>query len=84
MYKKNSDIIEVQYGDILCLSKSGVSDIYSLNEVGQILWNNLDKAMSDIIFKIVEEYDIDESTVENDISELIADLLSEKLIYIAE
>ena len=53
-----------------------------LNETGRIIWDMLSKGndQEEIVEKILEEYDIDRSTVEADVSRFIATLMEDGIL----
>ncbi|AEI49853.1 PqqD family protein [Runella slithyformis] len=56
---------------------------YGLDEVGTLVWEQLQQnpaTVEELTKVIVEEFDIDESTCENDIKALLKELMDEKLV----
>ena len=55
---------------------------YGLDEVGTRMWSVLSEAPSiaDAIDKLLEEYEVDRTTLESDVDELLTELLEKKLI----
>ncbi len=56
--------------------------IFSLNTVAEFIWNALDgqKNLRDILFEMIQYFDIDENTAKNDLVELIDELITYNLI----
>ncbi len=50
-----------------------MNEIFTLNEVGCFIWDNIDgkKNMDDIVNILVSEFDVDEDTARNDLSEFL-------------
>ncbi len=59
---------------------------YSLDEVGSRVWELCDGARTvpEIVSRICQEYDAATDRVEQDVSELLAELAKEKLVHIGE
>ena len=55
-----------------------LQNIYTLNEAGALIWENIDgkKDIADIIEILMEEYDVEQTTAEVDISEFLSQLES--------
>ena len=56
--------------------------LISINEVGVLIWQELQKEcdVSNIVSKILEEYEIDEETAYKDVEEFILNLKKNKII----
>jgi hypothetical protein len=59
---------------------------YGLNEVGNTIWQLIQepKAVSDICESILQEYDVDSQTCENEVQALLVDLLNAQLVEICD
>jgi hypothetical protein len=76
--------------DVVCrvLDKESVlldlssGSYFTLNEVGALVWQNLDglSPLRSVIPKLMALYDVDPETAEQDVLELVEDLLRERLI----
>lgn len=57
---------------------------YTLNEVGSFIWDVCSKPISlqSLLAKILEEYDVDEQTAKQDLTELVTDLQKEGLLTV--
>lgn len=56
---------------------------YGLDEVGTLVWEQLQQnpaTVEELTKAILEEFDIDEATCENDIKVLLKELMDEKLV----
>jgi len=56
--------------------------IYPLNSVGNFIWNNLEKTINfrDLLSNICNEFDVEKSVAESDLSEFLEELQKERLI----
>lgn len=59
---------------------------YGLNEVGCSFWEKVDgkNSLETIIDLLLEEYDVEKQTLQQDINELVRDLEERKIISFAE
>ena len=57
-------------------------ELYTLNETGKDIWARLDgkKTVHDIVDELAAEYDADNATLETDVSGLLEELMSRKMI----
>lgn len=58
---------------------------YGLNEVGVVVWDNLEKGpqtIETLCEAVTSEYDVDPETCKSDIDGLLKDLISERLVEI--
>ena len=55
---------------------------YSLNETGTVIWRLLEDHVepSEIVARLVQQYDVDHAAAERAVSGLVADLTSESLV----
>lgn len=87
VYSKNPDIVFRKIADefILVPIKQKAADlrcIYTLNETAAFIWELLDgaRAANDIKARVMEEFEVDPSQAEPDISEMFDQLESLSLI----
>lgn len=80
-YQRNENFVfrRIEDETILVPIKDNVGDmgtIYSLNEIGALIWEHLDdgRNLADIKDKIVAEYEIAAREVEADLLEFVTDL----------
>jgi len=80
-YKRNQNFVfrQIENETILVPIRNNVGDmdcLYNLNEVGALIWQQLDgqKSLRDIKKMVVSEFDVSDVTAETDLSEFIADL----------
>ncbi|WP_159470700.1 PqqD family protein [Dyadobacter sp. 3J3] len=82
-YKLTTQQIASQVGGEIVILNHNKGAYYGLDEVGALVWNNLEKEPStlDALCEAVTvEYDIDKETCQEDIELLLKDLISEKLV----
>ena len=53
-----------------------LNEMFTLNEVGSFIWDSLDASdsLEELTYKVVEEFDIDQPTAEQDVTVFIAKL----------
>jgi hypothetical protein len=59
---------------------------YGLNEVGTFIWEQLKEnplSIAELKEKVLETFEIDETTCENDVQAILKDLIHEKLVETA-
>jgi methyltransferase-like protein len=63
-----------------------MNSVYTLNETGAFIWEQIDgkRNVEEIINALIEEYDIDKETCEEDLLSLLSDLKHEGLIIIED
>lgn len=78
---KDETIIVPVKGDV-----SDLDSIYTLNEVGSLVWKLLDgqNSVSEIVDAVCSEYDITPEEAEKDVKELIGSLEKAGLIHSSE
>jgi hypothetical protein len=59
-----------------------LTSLYTLNETGSFLWEQLDGAQTvgDLVDQLVTRYDVTRAQADEDVSALIADLVAEGLV----
>ena len=72
--------------DELVLMHLDTGGYYSLNETGRIIWQGLidDRPYAAIVADLVEEYEVDEDTVQQDFERLINELSEQGLVELVE
>ena len=80
-YKRNEHFVyrKIENETILVPIKDNVGDmscIYNLNDVGAFIWEHLDgeRALSDILHMITDEFDVTIEDAEIDLHDYISDL----------
>lgn len=82
-YKLTSQQIASQVGDEIVILNHNKGAYYGLDEVGALVWNNLEKepkTLDALCEAVTTQYDIDKETCQEDIELLLKDLISEKLV----
>jgi hypothetical protein len=82
IFRINSDVVSRQMGNELVLVHLGTDRILSLNTTGARLWDLLKAGCSrdQIQAQLLQEFDVDETTLHAEIDSLISQMLSEELI----
>ena len=87
IYRKNPDVVARSIaGELLLVPIRGkVADmkwIFSLNPVGELIWQELDaeKSIDDIRDRVVSEFDVTREAAMSDIEDFISELLQANLI----
>ena len=85
--KKADNIVARKVADELLLvpvqgKLANMERVFTLNEVGEFIWNELDNSSDPKILaeKIVKEYDVDIETARQDCDELLAEMLNAGVI----
>ena len=86
-YCKDSSMVSRKIADELILvpirqNVGDLQNIYTLNEAGALIWENIDgkKDIADIIEILMDEYDVEQTTAEADVSDFLSQLESIKAI----
>lgn len=82
MYRVSEDILAAQVPDGVAILNTKTSRYYTLNSVGEFIWNTLRAGSSRerIIEQIIETYDVDCERAEADANDLLTTLLEAGLI----
>lgn len=86
-YKLTSQQIASKVGEEIVILNHNKGAYYGLDEVGALVWNNLEespKSIQDLCEAVQASYEIDEVTCQEDIELLLKDLISEKLVEVTE
>jgi len=82
-YVKNGDFVQREVaGECILIpvrrQLTDVNSLYVLNETGAALWRRIDgkTSMQDIMFDLLNEFDVAQAQLEKDIASLVEDLLS--------
>ena len=84
--RRDKVVVREIVGEILLVPISGeladMERVFSFNSVGRFVWEMLDGATSfeTILGEVLEEYEVDRVTAEDDLRELIGDLLAAGLV----
>lgn len=88
--KYNQDSLLQRSGDIICSEADGeivmmnieTGQYHSINEVGSDIWKMLENPikLSEICQKLLEDYDIDQKTCEDEVLKFVEHLSSEGLL----
>lgn len=78
-----SDTVSIRkIGDELFIFDRKLSKIHALNKVGTCIWECIHEGCSknEITDRIMERFEVDRNSAENDLEEYISELLDKKLI----
>ena len=78
--------IENEYILVPLLSTSAdVESIYNLNEIGAVIWEQIDgkKSLRRIIEGLVAEYEVEQADAERDVLDFIGELVDSQLIRVS-
>lgn len=78
--------IENEYILVPLLSTSAdVESIYNLNEIGAVIWEQIDgkKSLRRIIEGLVAEYEVEQTDAERDVLDFIGELVDSQLIRVS-
>jgi hypothetical protein len=86
-YKLTSQQIASKVGGEIVILNHNKGAYYGLDEVGALVWNNLEeepKTLEALCSAVLTEYDIDQETCQEDVTLLLKDLISEKLVEVTQ
>ena len=84
-YKLTSQQIASKVGGEIVILNHNKGAYYGLDEVGALVWNNLEeepKTLESLCDAVLNAYDIDQETCQEDVELLLEDLISEKLVEV--
>lgn len=79
-----SDVLHQQLGEETVLLHLGTENYYGLDEVGSRVWQLLreHRTVDPIVAALLVEYEVDETTLRNDLDRLLAELADLGLIHV--
>ena len=86
-YQLTSDQISSKVAGETVILNHSKGAYYGLNEVGVLVWDNLEKGpqtLDALCEAVTSEYEVDPETCKSDIDVLLKDLISEKLVEVTE
>lgn len=86
-YKLTSQQIASKVGGEIVILNHNKGAYYGLDEVGALVWNNLEeepKTLEALCNAVLNAYDIDQDTCQEDVELLLKDLISEKLVEVTQ
>ena len=84
-YQLTSDQISSKVAGETVILNHSKGAYYGLNEVGMLVWDNLEKGpqtIDSLCDAVISEYQIDAETCKKDIDFLLKDLIAEKLVEV--
>lgn len=81
-WERSRDVIATDLDDEVVLLEPATGALFSLNEVGRVIWNELATASSTaaIAVTVTGAFEIDEATAEADVNRLVAELVEVGLV----
>lgn len=86
-YKKADSVVSRSIaGEVILVPIRGnladMQRIFALNNVANFIWQRLDgeKTLSDILYDVLNSFDVEQNQAAKDIQDLISELLKENLI----
>src|SRR4051794_8375300 len=84
-YARRVGIIETDLGAELILLDHATEEMFSLNDVGRLIWRSLDEAPLDaIVERVVGAFDVSHDIAAADVCALLEQLLDAGLVIAAE
>lgn len=79
-----SDVLHQQLGEETVLLHLGTENYYGLDEVGSRVWQLLreHRTVDPIVAALLREYEVDETTLRNDLERLLDELADLGLIHV--
>ena len=84
-YQLTSDQISSKVAGETVILNHSKGAYYGLNEVGVVVWDNLEKGpqtLDSLCEAVVSEYEVDAEICKGDINILLKDLIAEKLVEV--
>ncbi|MCF0039519.1 PqqD family protein [Dyadobacter fanqingshengii] len=84
-YQLTSDQISSKVAGETVILNHNKGAYYGLNDVGVLVWDNLEKGpqtIESLCNAVTSEYEVDPDTCKSDIDTLLKDLISEKLVEV--
>jgi hypothetical protein len=83
-YARRTGVIETDLGAELILLDPATQEMFSLNDVGRLIWRSLDEEPVDaIVDRVVGSFDVDHDTAGADVCALLRQLLDAGLAHAA-
>jgi len=80
-YEQNPDIIETDLEEELILLDPKSQEMFSLNDTGRIVWNELSSStVPEVVSLVKTTFDISKEIAERDVTELVSNLSEAGLI----
>ncbi|HYW34859.1 MAG TPA: PqqD family protein [Balneolaceae bacterium] len=74
-YEQNPEIIETDLEDELILLDPETQEMFSLNETGRMVWNELPtSSITELVALIKNKFDVSSEIAEQDVNDLISNL----------
>lgn len=82
IYKKNDNLVCEEIDSEYIVFDSKNERFYEFDGIGSLIWEKLDILSSDKLITFISEvYQVEDSVVENDITDFIKEMLDQELIY---
>lgn len=84
-YTLSDDVVAREVGDETMLLDLASGTYFGLNPVGGLFWKMLEegRALAEARAALLEEFDVDEATLDQDLSALLTDLVEKGLVSTA-
>jgi polyhydroxyalkanoate synthesis regulator phasin len=79
-FKKNPDVSWQMVEGQAVLIHNRLGEIQVLNEVGSIIWENLEKGSDEIVEAICKEYDVTKEEAKKDVEDFLKELKENQAI----
>ncbi|CEL25014.1 PqqD family peptide modification chaperone [Methanobacterium formicicum] len=80
----SKDVVSCDLGGETAILEMNEGVYYGLNEMGTVIWELIQKpiTLQEIVNSIREEYEVDQKTCFDDLSELIEQMIKNKLVEV--
>ena len=79
-FKKNTDVTCQKVEGQAVLIHNRLGEIQVLNEVGSLIWENLEKGSDEIVETICKEYDVTKEEAKKDVEDFLKELKENQAI----
>ncbi len=80
MWMKAVDVLETDLGDELVLMHAGLSEMFTLNSAGRVVWQALPAAEAQLAQALTEVFEVDDITAAQDVRVLLDELVARTLV----
>ncbi|AWT34981.1 MULTISPECIES: PqqD family protein [Deinococcus] len=80
MWTKVADVLETDLGDELVLMHAGLSEMFTLNSAGRVIWQALPGREAQLAQALTQVFEVDDETAAQDVRALLGELAARSLI----
>ncbi len=77
-------VIETDLSDEMVLLDPRTREVFTLNAVGRVIWEHLDRGVAEVVARVIDEFDITHEAATKDCETLLQQLSQAGLISAAQ